>query len=114
MNKKRQPIKQEFNATIKWLDSNKYRIFQEGNIRFILAAQYPNGDTACVGMGEGEYMCMCALEQIYNLYLGAQGTTLDKFADSVKEQFLRYAAMREKGSTEGAVEVYPPEVGPDE
>lgn len=108
MKNKRQPIKQEFNATVKWLDSNKYRIFNEGNIRFILSAQYPNGDTVCAGMGEGEYMCMCALEQIYNLYLSAQGkTTLEKFADSVRDQFLRYAEMR-KGHTEGSVQVFPP------
>lgn len=110
MKNKRQPIKQEFNATVKWLDANKYRIFQEADIRFILSAQYPNGDTANVGMGEWGYMTMCALEQIYNLYIAAKDkTTLDKFADSVREQFLKYAKMREKGSTEGSVAVYPGE-----
>lgn len=109
MKNKRQPIKQEFNATVKWLDSNKYRIFNEGNIRFILSAQYPNGDTVCAGMGEGEYMCMCALEQTYNLFLSTQGKVpLEKFADSVRERFIAYAAMREKGSADGTVEVFPP------
>lgn len=97
---KNNSIKRDFKKTMAWLDGKKFAIYQKG-IRFFIAAIYDDNDTQCVGMGTGGEMCELILEQLYNLQLAAVGTTTEKFAESIKEQYIRYKEMRDKDDNFG-------------
>lgn len=105
-------LKRDLKATFKWLDANKFRLYQMG-IHFMCTVNYGDGDTQTVGMATGGEMSVLILEQIYNMEKGAVGVTTEQFIDSVRENYLRYKKARDRDDNYGTVTRYDPEDGGD-
>lgn len=95
-------VKRDLKATIKWLDANKFRIFQKG-IKFMCTVRYDDESAQSVGMGESNDMMLLILEQIYNMEQIAQGVTTEQFAESIKQNYIMYKEHRDRMDNSGAV-----------
>lgn len=86
------------------LDQVKWNIFNEDECAFCLAILNKDGTNRHIGIGNGEEMSELILLQIRNMYRGAADrTTPERFAESVKQSFLRYLEAFPGDNDEGSI-----------
>lgn len=105
-------IRREFKEVVKWLDSNKFLIYNKGIVFKLNATDAKNDDFYNVGMGSVEDMVGIMYEQMYDIFrlANSNGQTLESFAAEVASKFTAYAKWRDENvDTEGSYMVFPPE-----